>query len=67
HLPLQLELSDPFPDLPDLVLYFKISDSLTKSFNLDIARITPVMPVASGGESTALAMMIFVPRHLEIT
>nr|GFB05057.1 hypothetical protein [Tanacetum cinerariifolium] len=34
HLPLQLELSDPFPDLPDLVLYFKIPDSSSESFDL---------------------------------
>nr|GFA75020.1 hypothetical protein [Tanacetum cinerariifolium] len=46
---------------------FKFTNPLMKSFNLDIARITPVMPVASGGESTGLAMMISVLRHLEIT
>nr|GEZ45663.1 reverse transcriptase domain-containing protein [Tanacetum cinerariifolium] len=59
HLPLQIELSDPFPDLPGLVLYFKIPDSLPKSFDLrDIPWVTIQLLVASVRESTVMVEAI---------
>nr|GEZ01499.1 F-box/LRR-repeat protein 3 [Tanacetum cinerariifolium] len=59
HLPLQLELSDPFPDLPDLVLYFKIPDSSPESFDLrDIPWVTIHLLVASVGGSTVMVEAI---------
>nr|GFD21624.1 hypothetical protein [Tanacetum cinerariifolium] len=59
HLPLQLELSDPFSDLPDLVLYFKIPESSPESFDLkDILWFTIYLLVASVGGSTVMVEAI---------
>nr|GFA05444.1 hypothetical protein [Tanacetum cinerariifolium] len=64
HLPLQLELSDPFPDLPDLVLYFKIPES----FDLrDIPWVTIHLLVASVGGSTVMVEAISTSTHIGIT
>nr|GEY00797.1 hypothetical protein [Tanacetum cinerariifolium] len=59
HLPLQLELSDPFLDLPDLVLYFKIPVSSLESFDLrDIPWVTIHLLVSSVGGSTVMVEAI---------
>nr|GEW19285.1 integrase, catalytic region, zinc finger, CCHC-type, peptidase aspartic, catalytic [Tanacetum cinerariifolium] len=51
--------SDPFLDLPDLVLYFKIPDSSPESFNLrDIPWVTIHLLVASVGGSTVMVEAI---------